>query len=183
MTGKYPSLCRRDKLSSEERERAIAAEREENLRICLTGRYKTLCKKNLLSATQLNETLIAERAENLRTCLSGRYPQLCNKSLLTQEQVSEVIAAERQAAERKSASPTRLGRQGTSPSGCEAGHWIDSVLADGRIIKLEDGSIWEVDAVDTVDSALWLPVTDIVACSDKLINTDDNEAVSARRIR
>jgi hypothetical protein len=57
------------------------------------------------------------------------------------------------------------------------------VAAGGRIIKLEDGSIWEVDPTDVIDSALWLPISDIVVCGDKLINTDDNESVSARRLR
>jgi len=70
-----------------------------------------------------------------------------------------------------------------SSSGCESGHWVESVSDDGQIVKLEDGSIWEVDAVDAIDSALWLPTTDIVACDDKLINTEDNETVSATRIR
>jgi hypothetical protein len=56
-------------------------------------------------------------------------------------------------------------------------------MADGKIIKLEDGSIWQVDDIDTIDSSLWLPVSDIVACDDKLINTDDNESVGARQIR
>lgn len=60
---------------------------------------------------------------------------------------------------------------------------MDSVTSDGQIVKLEDGSIWEVDLVDAIDSMLWLPTTDIIACDDKLINTDDNETVSARRIR
>lgn len=185
LTGKYPSLCRRDKLSPQELEQMVAAERNENRRICLTGRYKTLCKKNLLSETDLKQALIAERIENLRTCLTGRYPSICDKSLLTQEQLSQVNVAERRAAETKSQSSgaPRRGGGRTASSGCEAGHWIASVAADGRIIKLEDGSIWEVDAVDAIDSALWLPITDIVVCGDKLINTEDNETVSARRIR
>jgi hypothetical protein len=57
------------------------------------------------------------------------------------------------------------------------------VSDDGEIVKLEDGSVWEVDAGDTVDSALWLPATEIIACDGKLINTDDNEKVSATRIK
>jgi hypothetical protein len=28
---------------------------------------------------------------------------------------------------------------------CEDGHWIDAVLDDGRLIRLEDGSLWQVD--------------------------------------
>jgi hypothetical protein len=66
---------------------------------------------------------------------------------------------------------------------CEDGHWIDSVTDDGSIIKLEDGSIWEVMDGDTIDSQLWLPTSNIMICGNKLINTDDSEAVSAVRIK
>ncbi len=185
LTGKYPSLCRRDKLSPQELEQVVAAEKEENLKVCLTGRYKALCKKNLLSETERKQVLLAERTENARICLTGRYPVLCDKSLLTQEQLPQATVAERRAAETKSQSAARPRRGGgrTGSSGCEAGHWIESVAADGQIIKLEDGSIWEVDPVDVIDAALWLPITDIVVCESKLINTDDNETISARRIR
>lgn len=210
LAGRYPSLCRREKLSSAEAQQVVAAEKRENLKTCLTGRYKALCKKNLLSGTELSQVLVAEESENLRTCLTGRYPALCDKSLLTREQRSQVqIAEDREAETRKQhatqvPSPHSQGRsslapdagpwekyktvpsarsQGRSSSGCESQHWIDSVLGDGQIIKLEDGSVWQVDAVDAIDSALWLPTTDIVACDDKLINTDDNESVSAIQIR
>jgi hypothetical protein len=185
LTGKYPSLCRREKLSPKEFEQTVEAARNENRRICLTGRYRTLCKKNLLTEPELKQVLVAERTENLRVCLTGLYPQLCDKSRLTQEELSRVAVAERQAAEARSqrAGAPRRGSGRSAASGCEAGHWIDSVAADGGIIKLEDGSIWEVDAVDVIYSMLWLPITDIVVCGDKLINTDDNETVAARRIR
>lgn len=185
LTGRYPSLCKRDKLTAEEAQRVNLAERAENLKTCMSGRYKSLCKKNLLTEMELKQVLQAERGENLRTCLSGNYPSLCNKSELTQQELSQVQAAEqRVAASQKSFAgsvPVR-GRRVRS-SGCESGHWIDSVSAEGEIVKLEDGSIWQVDAIDTIDSALWLPTTDIVACDDKLINTEDNETVSATRIR
>lgn len=69
------------------------------------------------------------------------------------------------------------------PLGCESGHWIASVNRDGEIVILEDGSVWLVDPIDQIDSMLWLPISDVVACNDKLINTDDGETVSARRIR
>lgn len=78
--------------------------------------------------------------------------------------------------------PVQRVRQYSS-SYCEPGHWVESVLNGGQIVKLEDGSIWEIDAFDTIDSSLWLPTTDIIICDDKLINTDDNETVSATRIR
>jgi hypothetical protein len=66
---------------------------------------------------------------------------------------------------------------------CEAGHWIDTVSDDGTIVILEDGSVWRIDGVDAIDTQLWLPTTDIVACPDKLINTEDKEIVSATLIR
>ena len=66
---------------------------------------------------------------------------------------------------------------------CEDGHWIQSVSQDGKVVILEDRSVWIVDAVDRIDTALWLPLTDIVACDDQLISVDDGETVSARRVK
>src|ERR1700687_2187571 len=77
--------------------------------------------------------------------------------------------------------PTARSRSYSSSS-CEAGHWVESVSDDGQIVKLDDDSIGEVDAVDAINSALWLPTTERGACDDKLINTDDNETVSATYI-
>ena len=189
VTGHYPALCNKSKLSSDEAQQVVAAEKRENLKTCLTGRYKSLCKKHLLSETELKQVVAAEQSENLRTCLTGRYPSFCEKSLFTKEQLSQTQAAENRATENRKQyigkAPVRRGQRYSS-SGCEAGHWVESVSNDGEIVKLEDGSIWEVDAVeaiDAIDSALWLPTTEIVACDDKLINTDDNETVSATRIR
>jgi hypothetical protein len=66
---------------------------------------------------------------------------------------------------------------------CEEGHWIEAVLDEGRLIRLEDGSLWQVDPVDTVTSSIWLPVSDIIICGNRLINEDDHETVHARRLR
>jgi hypothetical protein len=46
---------------------------------------------------------------------------------------------------------------------------VDSVSNDGQIVKLEDGSIWEVESGDAIDSMLWPPTPDIITCDDKLI--------------
>lgn len=181
LTGRYPTLCNRNKLSPDEAQQVVAAEKRENLRTCLTGRYKSLCKKHLLSETEFKQVLAAEQSENLRTCLTGRYPSLCDKSLLTKEQLSQAQAVENRK-QYVGKTPMPRGRRHPS-SRCESDHWVESVSSDGQIVKLEDGSIWEVDSVGAIDSALWLPTTDIIACDDKLINTDDNETVSATRIR
>lgn len=68
-------------------------------------------------------------------------------------------------------------------SDCESGHWIDAVMNEGKIIKLEDGSVWEVDDTDTVDSSLWLSMSDVVLCDDKIVNVDEGETVSATQLR
>ncbi len=65
---------------------------------------------------------------------------------------------------------------------CSPGHWVISNLDGGKYIKLEDGSLWEIDDVDTVDSGLWLEADEITICSGKLINADDNTSAGARRV-
>ncbi len=186
LVGRYPNLCNRSKLTSDELQQVIAAEKRENLKTCLVGRYKNLCKKQLLTQEELKQVLAAERAENLKTCLAGRYLNLCDRSLLTAEQLTQAQAAESRSAQTRreyaaKAPPVRTRRFGNS--GCESGHWVQSVSGNGEIVQLEDGSIWQVDAVDAIDTMLWLPTTEVVVCDGKLINTDDNESVDAIRIR
>ena len=147
--------------------------------MCSTGEYPSLCRHNLLSADKLTRVRAAERTENLRVCMDGRYPTLCNHSLLAPEEAKVIVAAEAKAAsanlpqETKPAHPSR-----SRGSGCESGHWIEAVEGGGKIIKLENGSLWEVDAVDTVTTSIWLPVSAVVVCDGKMINVDDGEAVA-----
>jgi hypothetical protein len=70
-----------------------------------------------------------------------------------------------------------------------SGHWIESVMDDGSVIKLEDDSLWQVSPFDVIDSALWLPISDITVIEGndpgypyKLVNTDDGEVVNARLV-
>lgn len=49
-------------------------------------------------------------------------------------------------------------------------------------MKLEDGSVWQVQAGDSVSSMLWLPTESVQVCDGMLINTDDSEQVEAVRI-
>jgi hypothetical protein len=70
--------------------------------------------------------------------------------------------------------------------GVGTGHWIQKVADGGKIIILEDGSLWEVSPIDIIYSAIWLPISNIVVVEDsgpypyKLINTDDGEMVNAK---
>jgi len=69
-----------------------------------------------------------------------------------------------------------------------SGHWIRE-NGDGKIITLEDGSLWQVSDLDQIDTALWLPTTNItILRSSKavgefkyvLVNTEDGEKASAK---
>ncbi len=184
LLGKYPVLCKHNQLSPSDAKKVNAAELRENLQLCLIGKYPILCKHDLLSSTEAARVNVAELRENLQTCLLGKYPVLCKHNLLSGNQVDLVQQAER----REAVKAPLANRPSAKPlyahsGGCESGHWVDSVSDDGEIVKLEDGSVWEVDVGDTVDSMLWLPTTDVLACPHKLINTEDNETVGATRLK
>lgn len=66
---------------------------------------------------------------------------------------------------------------------CENGHWIVSVSRDGSIIVLEDGSAWEVDTLDRINSTLWLPTEDVLVCNGVMINVNQGEKITVKRIR
>jgi len=69
-------------------------------------------------------------------------------------------------------------------SGCEDGHWISSVSNGGEIIVLEDGSVWQVDSIDRIDTSLWLPTENVVICDESImINTDNGEKVNVTRLK
>lgn len=179
LTGKYPSLCKRNLLTQDQTSQVRQAENRENLATCLTGRYVALCNHATLSSDELSRVKSAERRENLNVCTTGKYPSLCNKALLSNDELRATETAEKRVKSEPAPRPSHITRRG----GCESGHWVDSVSDGGEIVKLEDGSLWQIDLVDQIDTSLWLPTTDIVVCSYKLINTDDNESVGAVRIR
>lgn len=73
-------------------------------------------------------------------------------------------------------------------AGLGGDHWIQKVIDSGKLILLEDGSLWEVSPIDVITSMLWLPVSEITVIENdglfpyKLTNTDDGESVEAKYI-
>jgi len=181
LTGKYPSLCRRQLLSADELPKTISAEDTENLTTCLTGRYPSLCRKSRLNEAQKVSVDKAEKLENLNVCMTGRYKALCKHEWLTSAESARVFQAEKSNVQ--PAVVVRPSKRQKGYGNCESGHWIEDVTSDGEIVKLEDGSLWEIDAADQIDTQLWLPTSDIIVCPGKLINTDDNETAGAIRLR
>jgi hypothetical protein len=76
-----------------------------------------------------------------------------------------------------------MGVPSNAATACESGHWVDHVTDDGSVVILEDGSVWLIDPVDQVDTGLWLPTDEVVACPGRLIDTDDRTTAQARRVR
>jgi hypothetical protein len=72
---------------------------------------------------------------------------------------------------------------------------IRSVSNDGEIIVTNSGHVYDVMAGDEIDSALWLPISDILVCEHvvryqgrlvayyEIINTDEGEKVGALKLR
>ena len=71
----------------------------------------------------------------------------------------------------------------TCSSGCTDPHWIRSKSSGGAINILEDGSVWEVDPVDRMDSGLWLETEAVLICGSEMINLENGESVHLRRLR
>jgi len=76
-----------------------------------------------------------------------------------------------------------------SYAGSSGGHWIKSRVDNGAIIILEDASMWEINAIDRIDTALWLPISNVTILKASsplgdykctLINTDDSEKALAK---
>jgi hypothetical protein len=76
-----------------------------------------------------------------------------------------------------------VGSSAGSKSGCADGHWVQAVLSSGELVKLEDGSLWQIDALDTIDTMLWLPTEEVMVCGGTLINTDNGDKVTAKQLR
>jgi hypothetical protein len=75
-----------------------------------------------------------------------------------------------------------VGASSTGHS-CDDGYAIEAVLDDGNVIKLDDGSLWEVEPSDAVTASLWSASDDVLVCDDKIINVDAEETVHVDQIR
>lgn len=69
--------------------------------------------------------------------------------------------------------------------GVGSGDWVQQKIDRGRILILEDGSIWEVFSTDIKDSARWSLLSEITLIKEtphyyRLTNTNDGESISAR---
>ena len=77
----------------------------------------------------------------------------------------------------------------TSYAAAGGGHWIRERSSGGRLVTLEDGSVWEISSMDRIYTTLWLATSRITVLEATegvgaykywLINTDDGEKALAK---
>lgn len=78
---------------------------------------------------------------------------------------------------------TSTGQASSPTDRCSEGHWINSVTADGGVVVLEDGSVWQVNTLDTIRTMLWLPVSRVMICGDSMINNSNGQTARVTRLR
>lgn len=58
---------------------------------------------------------------------------------------------------------------------------IEDIKYDGRLIVLNDGTRWEVDAVDSGTAEMWSPLDKVVVIDDEMYRLDDAEKVEVQQ--
>ena len=58
---------------------------------------------------------------------------------------------------------------------------IEDIKYDGRLIILDDGTRWEVEALGTSTAEMWSPMDKVVVIDDEMFKLDDLEKVSVQR--
>lgn len=112
----------------------------------------------------------------------GEY-HLWNEEMSKEEMRTDESAKETERA------PTSLRSGGQIYTGAAKGHWVSEKIDGGRIMKLEDGSLWEISPLDGIETMLWLIVDDItiIGRTDPLypyylLHTSTGELVEAKLI-
>ena len=91
------------------------------------------------------------------------------------------------AVQASNSAPATKPRAAGAYAGAASGHWIKRIVERGKIVELEDGSLWELSSFSRVDAILWLPVEKIVVTGGdmpgypyKLVNPDSKSAADAK---
>ena len=58
---------------------------------------------------------------------------------------------------------------------------IDDIKYDGRLVILDDGTRWEVDAIDSSTAEMWSPMDKVVVIDDEMFKLADMEKVAVQQ--
>jgi len=59
---------------------------------------------------------------------------------------------------------------------------IDEIRADGHLVRLTDGSLWEANSVDASTVDLWSPYEDVVILNGRMYRIDESESAEVERV-
>jgi hypothetical protein len=130
---------------------------------------KTRITSLLLVALVLSAVVFAADAPKQRLALD----KLMTKDEQKATGVSKLSAEERAALEDwltrfaltvTTETAKRLGASGKSGTYVGVGqkHWVSEKIDSGALIKLEDGSVWQISPIDKINTILWLPTDNVV---------------------
>lgn len=135
------------------------------------------------------KTLAAEALASSVDLKTGSIKDLSDKLMAATKQAAALREENATlAAEVKRLTPTRpvVPVVGKVYGGAGGGHWVRDKVDSGRLVILEDGSLWDINAVDRIDTMLWLPTEEVFVMEEpgmvgayRLINTDSEDDVMA----
>lgn len=139
----------------------------------LTHRAEAQSRKQLLTFDQM--FTIEQQEEFGLTQLSATQKEALRAHV--EAMLMKVISA-------RQSSPAKKAYRSTGD-----GHWIKKNIDRGNNIVLEDGSLWQISPIDRIDTALWLPISNITVQQYTeasgpyeyiLINTSDRNKACAK---
>jgi hypothetical protein len=142
--------------------------------VIVVGRYLSVPLKG--SQLPQSEQSKAQESGVLKAGDPDPIAKLLRSDTNALRRADEIAAAEAKVASSRPPKSPRVTQRRPPVGDCESWHWIEAVEGDGKIIKLEDGSLWEVDDFDTVTTSVWLPASEIIVCNGKMVNVDDGES-------
>ena len=195
--GGSKSKCKKNLLTQSEREELLGVEKAANLETCLTGKTPTLCDKSLLTKEQLSQVQALEKPAAppppaAKTAAPTPTPATAVSTPPTAKTPAPAASVPAQPAGGRTAAiaPVQSAAKAPAPAAassagtnCKAGHVVEAVSQNGRLVTLGDNSLWKITGAKGVDPNRWLNGTNIVACDDRLTNSDEKETVTATRSR
>ena len=139
--------------------------------------------------------LLIQKVIKLEQILSDSEYKSCGLHKLTDVEIAnleKVIATVIQLFIKTMQEQRQMSPRGSSIQtygGTGSGHWVSKNIDSGKLIKLEDGSLWEISSIDRINTMLWLATEQITITKSgnspypyKLINVDQENAAEAKLV-
>jgi len=65
---------------------------------------------------------------------------------------------------------------------CDTDQQVKAIIEKGSVVELKDGSVWQIEPVDTDNTMYWRPGAHVTVCEGELINPSAKQLAHAARI-